>query len=1060
MKGPIAWMARNSVAANLLMLVCFAGGTAGLISIKTEVFPEFDLDVVNVTVPYPGASPVEVEQGIVLAVEEAVRGLDGVKRVNSVAAENAGNISVELLLGEDPERALSDVKNAVDRITSFPEEAEEPTVAIASRKREVISLVIAGDQELATLHAIAEKARAALLASEEITQVELSGVPPLEVSIEVPRETLESLGMTLPQIAGQVAAASVELPGGEIETRQGEILLRLADRRRSGAEFADIIVRSTQNGYEVRLGDIATIKDTYADTDEAAFYDGRSAVRVTAYRTGDETPMGVADAVRAYRDELAAELPPEVTLAVWNDDSQILRSRLDLLARNARLGFFLVLLVLGLFLKPRLAGWVALGIPISFFGALALLPAADVSINMVTTFAFIVTLGLVVDDAIVVGENIYQKMEAGLGAAEAAVAGAREMAVPVTFSVLTTVAAFSPLFFVPGVMGKIFSFIPMVVVAVLMISLFESFLILPAHLGHEQKWAWVGVLLSPLERVQTRIGQGLTRFITKFYKPVVITIVRWRYVTFATAVAMFLVTIGAVGSGLVPFNFFPKLEGDVVVASARLPYGAPIERTTVVGEALEKAAKETVEEFGGDAIVRGVWTTVGRGPRARGPGPAAQELGSHLVTIEVNLVESSERSFSAHTFASKWEQAMPKLAGIEALTISAAAGPGAGAAVDVQLTHDNSDVLAVASESLTETLRGYEALTNVENGYAAGKPQLDFHLAPQARMLGLNGADVARQLRSSFFGAEALREQRGRNEVKVMVRLPEAQRRSEFDLESLYVGTPTGGRVPLEYVARLERGRSPTAIIREEGRRVVNVSGDLAAGVVSPQEVLDALRSDVLPKLTAENPGLGATLVGAQRSRAETFASLRVNAVLAMFVIFAMLAIPFKSYIQPAIVMSVVPFGFVGAVIGHALMGYELSMISILGIVALSGVVVNDSLVLIDTTNRLVRDDGVAPNSAIVGGAIKRFRPILLTSLTTFFGLAPMILETSRQARFLIPMAISSSASSSKTKSTTATSSSSSVKWLSDKEGSRQGRTPTVPRRRGSSPPIPAGPRT
>jgi multidrug efflux pump subunit AcrB len=596
-----------------------------------------------------------------------------------------------------------------------------------------------------------------------------------------------------------------------------------------------------------------------------------------------------------------------------------------------------------------------------------------------------------------VGENVYARMEAGEGLLSAAVNGAREMAVPVTFSILTTVAAFSPLFFVPGVTGKIFGLIPMVVVTVLVLSLVEAFFILPAHLGHGGPRQKRGVALS-VHRLQQRVSEALQGFSERVYRPVLEVALRNRYVTLCAAVALLLVTLGMVASGRVPFTFFPSLEGDVVKVTARLPFGVPVERTQVVRVALETSARAALAESGGERILRGMFTRLGENDSG--------EVGSHLVTVELNLVPGGEREVGAEALAASWSRLTPPLAGLESLIFTATMGPGAGRPVDVQLSHQDSEVLARASEQLTETLRGYPALRDVENAYAQGKPQLDFRLLPQARTLGLTAGDVGRQLRASFFGAEALREQRGRNEVRVMVRLPESQRRSEYDVEELLIRTPAGGRVPLSYVASFERGRSPTVIRREDGKRVVNVSAELAAGARSPREVLDSLQAEVLPRLQAEFPGLKAGLVGQQREQAEVFRSLGQNFLLALLAIYALLAVPFKSYIQPLIIMSAIPFGFVGAVGGHILMGYGMSVISMLGVVALSGVVVNDSLVLIDATNGY-RARGQGAWESIVTGGTRRLRPILLTSLTTFMGLAPMILETSMQARFLIPMAIS-----------------------------------------------------
>jgi multidrug efflux pump subunit AcrB len=1014
-KGPVSWMAKNSVAANLLMLVAIVGGLLSAFSLKQEVFPEFELDVVAVTVTYPGASPSEIEQGIVLAVEEAVRGLDGVKRTQSVAAEGVGNVSIELLLGANPDKVLADVKNAVDRIQTFPLDAEEPTVSLLSRRRAVISLIFSGELEDAMLHDIAERARAELLALPEITQVELAGVRPLEISIEVPRQRLEAYGLTLEQIAQQVRAASVELPGGGIDTKGGEVLVRVADRRKRGSNFGDIMLRSPASTEEIRLSDIATIVDGYEDTDQESYFDGHPAVRVTAYRVGDETPMDVSDAVRKYAKRIEEELPETVSVAVWNDDSELLRSRIDLLVRNAKSGLLLVLITLALFLRRRLAFWVALGIPISFLGAFVVMGSLSASINMVTLFALIVTLGMVVDDAIIVSENIHSKRMQGMGPLKAAIVGAREMSVPVVFSILTTCAAFAPLLFIPGVMGKIMSLIPIVVMAVLFVSLVESFFVLPAHLAHEGQadsfWSKTfapvfSIIFRPIDLVQRAVSNALEKFIERVYRPTLALLLRWRYAGMAFGIASLMVCFSLVKNGVVPFSFFPVLEGDVVTASVRLPYGTPVERTAEVTRILQKAANETVEQFGGESIKRGAFTLVGEGPRGRGPSAGAASQGSHLAVVELGLVPSEQRDFSSQLFADEWRAKLPPIPGVEALTISSAAGPGAGKAVDVQLSHRDSRVLAAASEELFERLREYPTLTNIDNTYSAGKPQLDFSLRREALGLGLTSSDIARSLRSAFFGAEALREQRGRNEVKVRVRLPEEQRSSEYDLEQLTVGTPSGNFVPLTYAADFKRGQAPTAITREDGSRNVNVSGELKTGVQSPRPVLESLERDVFPELGAKYPGLSMRLVGQQRERAESFASLGPNFLFALFVIFALLAVPFKSYIQPVVVMTAIPFGVLGAVLGHMLMGYELSFISVLGIIALSGVVVNDSLVLVDAINQY-RKRGQGAWEAVIDAGARRFRPILLTSLTTFFGLLPMIFETSRQARFLIPMAIS-----------------------------------------------------
>ncbi|MCB9777608.1 MAG: efflux RND transporter permease subunit [Alphaproteobacteria bacterium] len=1004
--GAISWMARNKVTANLMMFMIFIGGLAGVLGIKQEIFPAFDLDTVIVAVPYPGASPEEIEQGIVLAVEERVRGVDGVKRVKSTAAEGLGTVTVELLISADPDKVLSDVKNEIDRITTFPDDAEEPQITLATTRSRVVSLVIYGDADLPTLHALAEQARAELLASNDVTQVEIEGVPPLEISIEVPRETLRAYGLTLQQVAAAIDANSKELPGGSVKTGSGEVLVRVSDRKRTAQALSDVIVLSTPAGGTVRLGDIAKIQDGFQETDQASFFDGKRAVRVTAYRIGDETPQKVAAAVHHLDDELNASLPDTIHTAIWDDDSVLLQGRIRLLLENAFYGGILVVIVLALFLNLRLAFWVAVGIPTSFFGAFLIMPAADVSVNMISLFALIVTLGLVVDDAIVVGENIFDKLQAGMEPMKASIQGAKQMAMPVTFAVLTSVAAFAPMFFVPGVFGKIFRIMPIVVIAVLLFSLLEGFFILPAHLAHGSKGP-PGIVGRFAGRIQARVADWLARFTRDIYQPQLEWALANRYTVLAASFALLAATVGIVGGGVVPFSFFPRIEGDVVSVSARLPYGVPVAETERVQATLEAAADRVIAEHGLQDAVEGRLATVGEITAGGGPGGSSTETGSHLLALQVQFVPAEDRDFTSAWFQEQWAAEVPPMAGIEAMSFTSDIGPAASeAAVAVQLSHRDSDVLAAASASLAEELRGYPDLVEVENGFASGKAQLDFALRPEARSLGLTSLDVAGQIRSAFYGAEALREQRDRNELKVMVRLPKDQRVSEHDIEELEVRTASGGYVPLAYVAEFERVRAPTSIELEGGRRIVDVTANLAPGVASNQPILRKLQETTIDQLKRDYPGLDAELVGQQREQNESLSSLGRGYLIALFGIFALLAIPFKSYFQPAVVMSAIPFGIVGAVLGHLVMGYELSLISLFGIIALSGVVVNDSLVLIDATNER-RAEGATAAEAVIYGGTRRLRPILLTSFTTFFGLFPMILETEVQARFLIPMAIS-----------------------------------------------------
>ncbi|MCK5688056.1 efflux RND transporter permease subunit, partial [Myxococcota bacterium] len=753
--GPIAWMVHNPVAANLLMVLIVAGGIVGIFSVKQEVFPSFDMDMINISVIYPGASPAEVEQGIVLAVEEAVRGVEGVKRITSSAREGLGSITMELYLDADKDRALADTKSAVDRILTFPKDAERPIVSIPSKKRQVVSVIVAGDQDRRSLHDLAEKVRERLLAQKDITQVDLEGVPPLEVGIEISQENLDAQSLSLDQVALAVRKSSLELPGGGVKTSSGEVLVRISDRKRKGHEFRDVVVKSGAGGNVLLLGDIATITDGYAETDQESRYNGQSAVRVTVFRVGKETPKAVAAATRKVVQDIRPDIPQNIQLVVWNDQSEILSARIQLLAKNGMSGLVLVFIVLALVMNFSLSFWVALGIPISFMGAFMFIPMGDQSINMISLFAFIVTLGMVVDDAIVIGENIHSKREKGIPPVQAAIEGAQELAVPVFFSVFTTMVAFSPLFFVPGIMGKIFYVIPFVVISVLMISLVESFFVLPAHLSHAPADpSKSGKVMQTIHFLQGKVSAWLDKFIQNTYRPTLIFALKNKAIAFTAGIGTFVIAIALLVGGQVPFYFFPDIEADIVTVTARFPYGTPLEKTQAAQIVLEDAAQKTIAGNGGEEILVGIYTRMGEGRGSR-MGPV--EVGANIMTIEVALVPGDDREITAEGFTAEWSENTPPIPGIKALNFIFSTGPGGGSPVDVQLSHFDTQTLADASENLSETLRSYATLIDVESTWSEGKSQLDFHILPEAKNVGLTADDIARQLRASFYGSEAIR---------------------------------------------------------------------------------------------------------------------------------------------------------------------------------------------------------------------------------------------------------------------------------------------------------------
>ncbi|MBN1444134.1 MAG: efflux RND transporter permease subunit [Planctomycetes bacterium] len=1006
-RGAISWMARNGVAANLVMVFFVAGGILMSFQVKQEVFPEVELDRISIQVPYPGASPAEVEQGIILPIEEGVRGLDGVKRVTSTASEGMGRVEIEILLGADDMKLLQDVKNEIDRIVSFPLDAERPIVSLMTNRNQVISVVVHGNEDEMTLRKLASDVREELLRHPGITLVELDGARPMEISVEISQKDLRTHALSLEDVAGQIRRSALEIPGGGVKTPGGEVLLRMAERRDLGTEFASLPLLSRADGTELKLGEVAEIIDGFADTDEMMFYDGRPAQMVVVYRVGLQRPGEIARAVRETLETWCQKLPPGIKATTWGDRSELFDDRVDLLLRNARLGLCLVLVLLGLFLEIKLAFWVTMGIPISFLGAILFLPGLDISVNMISLFAFIITLGIVVDDAIVVGENVYEFRQRGLDNLSAAIRGARQIAVPVSFSILTNMAAFAPLFFVPGTMGKFFGVIPIIVILVFAVSWIESLFVLPSHLSHPHPVRFHR-LSHGVAWVQKRCTALLQWNIRALYLPTLSFCLRNRYLTLGSATAVLTVTLGYVIGERIDFTFMPRVESDTVSASATLPYGTPVELTLRVQNRLVTAAREILKANGGESISRGILSRIGTAAAGLSPTSEGQTTsGSHLSSVTVYLVPSEKRSISSAEFEDLWREGVGEIPGLESLIFTSTAGPSAQADVNVELSHPDIPTLETAASLLAEDLHSLEGVTDVDKGFSPGKPQLDFKVRPEASSLGLTASDVGRQVRAAFFGAEALRQQRSRDEIRVYVRLPEAERKSEHNVEELVIRTPRGGEVPLTEAAEVIRGRAYTVIQRADGRRAISVTGRTVKGVATPDKVIRELKREALPSLSARYPNLRIGFEGRQREQAESMASLSVGFALAVLAIFAMLAIPFRSYLQPAIIMATIPFGIVGAVLGHILMGYDLSLISLMGMVALSGVVVNDSLVLVHAVNRYRFEEKAPLIASVERGGARRFRPILLTSLTTFIGLAPMIFETSVQARFLIPMAIS-----------------------------------------------------
>ncbi len=1003
--GPVAWMARRRVPANLLMAFLLIGGAMLLPRLKQEVFPEIRLDMVTVRVPYPGASPEEIEEGIVLAVEEVVRGIDGVDEVRATAREGVALIHAELRLGADDTQALDDIKSAVDRIATFPADAEEPVISLSSNRRQVLSVVVSGPEDRRALDHAAVQVREALRAHPQITQVDIAGLPPPEIEVAVEQATLRRHALTPAQIAARIDAASVEIAGGDVDDPDGETALRVASRRKTAAEVAAVTIVAGDSGDILRLGEIATVREGFRETDRATSFNGRPAARVRVYRVGDQTPLSVAEAVDAVLRDLRERLPAAVELTRWNDSSEMFRSRIGLLVRNGMLGLVLVLVILGLFLDLRLALWVTVGIPISFLGAVFAMAAFGISINMISLFAFILVLGIVVDDAIVVAEAAFEHRRRGYEPLSAAIAGTRSVALPVVFAVLTSVAAFVPLLLVPGTFGKFFINIPGVVIPILLLSLIEAFFILPTHIGHALSWRLRGPL-ARYERFQQRIADGLERLVEHRYRPLLAGLIRWRYAALAVATAILIAAVAYVTSDRISFTFLPRIEHDIVAAEFELPSGSAPEQTRAVLDRLTRSARAVLADCEED-VDRGVLAELGIATAGQeGVAGGAIDAGAHLGSVAIQLSQADARQVSASQIAERWRERIGTIPGARRLSLAYTAAASSGADISIRLAHDDQTTLETAARSLADVLRTYRGVRDVDPGFDRGQSEIRFELLPAGHSAGLTERDLAMQIRGAHYGAEALRLQRDRDELRIYVRRPREERDDLSDLRGLELISPAGEPIPLQRAARLVRTRAYTSIHRDNGQRVITVSADVDRRLTSANAVTGDLATRTMPGLLAEHPGLAYELAGAQEQRRDAMGSLVAGLLVALVAMYALMATAFNSYLQPAIIVAAVPFGLVGALIGHVLLGFDFSLVSILGLVALAGVVVNDSLVLTAEINRR-REAGAALRDAVIAGGARRFRPVLLTSLTTFFGLAPMIFATSTQARFLVPMALS-----------------------------------------------------
>jgi len=1001
-KGPYAaminWFARNHVAANLLMGILLLGGVYSAFTIKKEIQPAVEVDIITVVVPYLGATPEDVEEGVLIKIEEAVQDIEGIKEIIATAVRNSGTVSIEVESEYEVLDILDQVKGRVDAISTFPDNTERPVYTRVQFQQQVLLITVSGEIDERTIKEFAKQIRNEIVAIPGVTRAEVLGGRDYEISIEVSEFTLQGYGLTLAEVAQAVRMGSLDLPAGSIRADSGDILVRTKGQAYVGREFEDIVVRTHEDGTRLLLKDIATIRDEFIERDRFSEFNGEPAISIQVLSVGNQSELEIAEKVKSFIAEKQKNLPPGVHITAWADTSYYLKGRLDMMLKNMVVGAALVFLILALFLRLKLAFWVMVGLPIAFMGAFFMMPFVDVTVNMLSLFGFILVLGIVVDDAIVIGESAYTHMREKGHTTEVIVEGVMKVAVPATFGVLTTIAAFLPILMVTGVTGQFFAAVGWVVILCLVFSLVESKLILPAHLAHMHVKHYEKETHNVFIRFQRFFSEGLHHFVDDYYAPLLEKALKRRYLTLSIFISTLILSIGLLLGGILRFVFFPDFAADFLQVSMEMNEGTPAASTHAalrrIQEGLAAVDREVSEEQGKESGA--VVTNVLAFARSDTSGRIIAEL----VKDEVAIIDGQE-------VLRRWRENVGEVTGIKTLGFSGATGgPGGGPAVSLTLTGSNIDQVARAAKELERRIRLYDGIYDVRNSFDRGTTEIKLNIKPEAESLRLTLADLARQVRAGFYGEEVQRIQRGQDEVKVMVRFPRDERDSVGYLDNMRIRTPDGGRVPFHAVAEVELGEAPLRIQRFDRERAVRVSAEVDKELAEPDKITADILEIELPEVMAQFPGVSYELSGSSQAAQEVQTDLIMGAFLALFLIYALMAIPLKSYAQPLIIMSVIPFGIIGALVGHWIIGIEVSMMSFFGIIALAGVVVNDSLILVDFVNREQRL-GIPLTQAIRDAASKRFRAIVLTSLTTFFGLIPIVLETSLQAKIVIPMAVS-----------------------------------------------------
>ncbi|HIQ36798.1 MAG TPA: efflux RND transporter permease subunit [Desulfocapsa sulfexigens] len=1003
----LASFARNTVFANILLLLIFFAGFLATKMMVRESFPEFSIDKILITVPYPGADPEEVEEGINQKIEEALESIQGIDSYTTRSKENMASVIVDVKDGYDTAEVLDMVRSHVNAISTLPLDAEKPIIREIVRKQVVMLLALSGDLTEKQLKQWGERIKDEVKQIPLISQVEAYGTRQYEIGIEISEEKLRRYGLSFDQVALAVRKSSVTLAGGTLRTVGEEIRIRTVGRKYTGEELADIVILARPEGEIITLDRIAEIRDGFTEDPIIATIDDQRGMFVQISKTEEEDAIKISNAVQAFVAEKEKILPPGLHISVFYDTTDSLRARIDLLTRNGVIGLCLVFFMLWLFLDLRLSFWAGLGIPISIAGAMFILWSIDATINMISLFGLIMVLGIVVDDAIVVGEAIYVHRKNGESPLDAAVNGVAEVAMPVFAAVSTSIVAFIPLSYVGGTMGKFIAILPMVVIACLVISLIESLLLLPAHLSHLPDLNTPKKLWGPfdlIERGRAAMSNGLEIFIEKYYTPFITGVLNWRYVSLAVAIAVLMVSVGLVKGGLVKFQVFPKLDGFVITSTVEFPEGTPpgvtSEALAQIEAAFDRLAEKT-ETTSGEPLIRQRLALVGQALSGD-----MGATGPHMGSIQIILLPSEKRGVHSNDLLIAWEKEVGGIPGVKSLSFEGMAAGPSGAEIEVWLQGRDMDDLLLAADDLQEALTGYQGVYQIRSDYTQGKNELQLSLKPEATPLGLSVQDLAGQINAGFYGREAFRLQRGSDDIRVKVRYTALERTQMSDFEKVHIRTADGREVPLLSVADIRFAPGFSTITRTDGMRRIKVTAEVNNRLANSGEIFAELGKTTFKELNREYPGVHLAMQGSKKNVRESFSSLIVGFPIAMVGIFVIIATVFRSYIQPLIILFTIPFGIIGAIIGHLLLGYSLSMMSVFGMVALSGVVINDAIVLIERVNENLASGMKLFDATIQGGA-RRFRAIFLTSISTVGGLAPLIMETDMQARFLIPMALS-----------------------------------------------------